>query len=255
VRPELRAPLADALLALADDEMILAHRDSEWTGHAPILEEDIAFANIALDEMGHACVWYRLVAELRGEDPEGTPDRLVFRRPAEGFRNIRLVELPKGDWAFTIVRQFLFDSAEQVRLQGLAHSRHAPVAQAAAKILIEERYHDRHLRAWVPRLALGTPESRARMQSALDQAWPFALQIFQPLPGESSLTEAGVWPESTGLGAAWTNAMVDFLVECGLEVPARTPPDDGGRQVHTEHLEPLLAEMQSVARLEPEGRW
>jgi ring-1,2-phenylacetyl-CoA epoxidase subunit PaaC len=255
VKSELRLALAEAMLALADDEMILAHRDSEWTGHAPILEEDIAFANIALDEMGHAALWYRLVAELRQEDPERLPDRLVFQRPAEGFRNVRLVEQPKGDWAFTIVRQFLFDSAEQVRLRALSENPTAPIAQAAVKISNEERYHLRHLRAWVTRLAGGTPESRQRTQAALDQVWPLARQLFQPLPLEATLTEAGLWPSSTELGAQWQAEAAAFLTECGLAVPSKVPSDDGGRQVHSAYLEPLVAEMQSVARLVPDGEW
>ena len=255
MNPGLHFSLAEALLALADDELILAHRDSEWTGHAPILEEDIAFANIALDELGHAALWYRLVADLRGEDAERYPDRLVFHRPAGGFRNVRLVEQPKGDWAFTILRQFLFDSAEQVRLKALADHPQASLAQTAVKILTEERYHLRHLRAWVTRLALGTPESRRRMQAALDQLWPLARQLFQPLPDEPLLVEAGAWPASSALATEWQAEAMDFLTECGLTIPAPIPPDESGRQIHTAYLEPLLAEMQSVARLEPQGEW
>jgi ring-1,2-phenylacetyl-CoA epoxidase subunit PaaC len=255
VNPEQRADLADALLALADDEMILAHRDSEWTGHAPILEEDIAFANIALDEMGHAGLWYRLVAALRDEDPEHYPDRLVFRRTAEAFRNTRVVEQPKGDWAFTIVRQFLFDSAEQVRLRALVDHPHGSLAQTAVKILNEERYHLRHQQAWVTRLAQGTDESRSRMQAALDELWPLAAQLFQPLPGEPALVDAGLWPPSTTLGEQWQSEAAGFLKECGLRVPSKIPPDAPGRHVHSEFLETLVSEMQSVARLEPEGEW
>jgi ring-1,2-phenylacetyl-CoA epoxidase subunit PaaC len=255
VKPHLQDLLAEALLALADDELILSHRDSEWTGHAPILEEDIAFANIALDELGHAALWYRLVADRRGEDVDRYPDQLVFHRAAESFRCVRLVEQPKGDWAFTIVRQFLFDSAEQVRLKALADHPQASIAQTAAKILNEERYHLRHLRAWVTRLARGTPESRHRMQAALDQLWPLADQLFQPLPGEAILVEGGGWPASPLLGAEWKAQAMDFLKECGLTIPALPSPDESGRHVHSAHLEPLLAEMQSVARLEPQGEW
>jgi ring-1,2-phenylacetyl-CoA epoxidase subunit PaaC len=255
VNPEQRADLADALLALGDDEMILAHRDSEWTGHAPILEEDIAFANIALDEMGHAGLWYRLVTALRDEDSERYPDRLVFRRTAEAFRNTRMVEQPKGDWAFTIVRQYLFDAAEQVRLRALADHPHGSLAQTAAKILNEERYHLRHQQAWVTRLAQGTEESRRRTQAALDALWPLAAQLFQPLPGEPALVDAGLWPSSTILGEQWRSEAAGFLKECGLTVSLMLPPDEQGRQIHSEFLEPLLAEMQSVARLEPEGEW
>jgi ring-1,2-phenylacetyl-CoA epoxidase subunit PaaC len=255
VTPELRRPLAEVVLALADDEMILAHRDSEWTGHAPILEEDIAFANIALDEMGHAQLWYRLVAEARGEDPETLPDRLVFHRPASEFRNVRLVEWPKGDWAFTTVRQFVFDLAEQVRLRVLADHRLPSVAHTAAKILNEERYHERHSRAWVRRLALGTPESHRRMQAAVDTIWPMAHQLFQELPGEAQLAEAGEWPASAPLGEVWRSQAEDFLQECDLALPAGEGRDRGDRTVHSEHLSHLVTELQSVARLEPEGQW
>jgi ring-1,2-phenylacetyl-CoA epoxidase subunit PaaC len=254
LKPELRVPLANALLAIADDEMVLAHRDSEWTGHAPILEEDIAFANIALDEMGHASLWYRLVAEVRGEDPEQLPDRLVFHRPAEAFRNVRLVEHPRGDWAFTTVRQFLFDLSEQVWLRALADHRRPSLAQTASKILIEERYHERHSRAWVRRLALGTAESHRRMQAALDDLWPMALQLFQPMADEAALQEAGLWPSSARLGDEWQSQALEFFRECEVTVP-KGHPDGRDRRVHTEHLGRLLEEMQSVARLEPQGEW
>ena len=255
MNPDLQPLLADALLGLADDEMILGHRDAEWTGHAPILEEDIAFANIALDEMGHAGLWYRLVAELRGEDPETFPDRLVFHRAPDEFRCIRMVELPKGDWAFTIVRQFLFDSAETVRLQALQQSRHQPLAQAAAKISVEERYHDRHLRAWVRRLGLGTEESHLRMQTALDALWPYVRQLFEPQPGEGELTAAGLVPASEGLGRAWQGVVAAALSDAGLAMRNGQPEIVDGRDRHTRHLQPLLAEMQSVARLESYASW
>ena len=255
MRPELRPLLAEALLGLADDEMILAHRDSEWTGHAPILEEDIAFANIALDEMGHAGIWYRLVAELRREDADAYPDRLVFHRAPDEFRCVRMVELPKGDWAFTIVRQFLFDSAEIVRLRALGTSHHPPLAKAAAKIAIEERYHDRHLRAWVRRLGLGTEESHSKMQAALDQLWPYTGQLFEPPSSESELAAAGLFPASEAMAAEWEGGAAAALADAGLEMPAGKPVSNGGRMRHTEYLEPLLSEMQSVARLEPQASW
>jgi ring-1,2-phenylacetyl-CoA epoxidase subunit PaaC len=255
VNPELKSPLAEVLLALADDEMVLAHRDSEWTGHAPILEEDIAFANIALDEMGHAALWYRLVAELRGEDPEQLPDRLIFHRPAQAFLNVRMVEQPKGDWAFTIVRQFLFDAAEQVRLKALVDHPLPSVAHAAAKILKEERYHERHSRAWVRRLGLGTQESRKRMSAALDVLWPMAQQLFQTIPAEAGLAESGTWPASLALAGEWRGQASGFLEACGLAVPATVLQDGDDRRIHTVHLGPLVAELQSVARLEPEAEW
>ncbi|MCL4257815.1 MAG: phenylacetate-CoA oxygenase subunit PaaC [Anaerolineales bacterium] len=151
--------LSGYLIALADDELILGHRDSEWTGHAPILEEDIAFANLALDEIGHAKLWYELAADLLGEDKTTYPDKLVyFREPAQ-FRNMQLVELPKGDWAFSTLRQYLFDAFEALRLEALSQSSYTPLAEIAARIRTEELYHLRHSQAWVPRLGLGTQDS------------------------------------------------------------------------------------------------
>lgn len=252
---ELRRAAAAYLLSLADDEMILAHRNSEWAGHAPILEEDIAFANLALDEMGHAGLWYRLHAELEGEDVEVHPDRLVFGRPADAFRNAPLVELPKGDWAFSMLRQFLFDAAERAWLEGLARSRHAPLAASARKIQTEERYHDQHTRAWVLRLGLGTDESHARMQRALDSLWPFSLELLEARPGEALVTAANLAPEAGDVLALWREDVGQHLARAGLEPPEAPSPTGFGRDRHTPHLAELLEEMQSVARLEPEGTW
>src|SRR5258708_18951852 len=175
--------VAAYLLALADDELILGPRDSEWTGHAPILEEDIAFANIAQDEIGHASLWYGLAHGLGGAET----DRMVFFRSPGEYRNAPLVELPKGDWAFSMLRQYLFDAAEAERLPLLAASSHRPLAEAAAKIRTEEIYHLRHTRAWIERLAQGTNESRNRVQAALDLLWPYALQLFRPASCEPEL--------------------------------------------------------------------
>lgn len=241
--------LAHYLLALADDELILAHRNSEWTGHAPILEEDIAFANIALDEMGHAQLWYQRVEALTGQ----TPDALAFFRAAPAFRCAQLVELPKGDWAFSMVRQYLFDAAETVRLPALAASAWPPLAETAAKIRTEEIYHYRHTAAWVRRLGLGTAESQRRMQAALDSLWPFALQLFVPLPEEGKLFASGLVPPAEAMQAEWEALVVPFMTSSGLGVPAGREPAATNRAIHSDHLPELLAEMQSVARLEAPG--
>lgn len=241
--------LAGCLLALADDELILAHRNSEWTGHAPILEEDIAFANIALDEMGHAHLWYQRVHDLTGQ----APDDLVFFREAPAFRCAQFAELPKGDWALTMLRQYLFDAAETVRLPALAGSSWPPLAETAAKIRTEEIYHYRHTAAWVRRLGLGTDESHRRMQTALDTLWPFALQLFVPLPGESDLSAGGFVPPCSAIQAGWEALVVPHLTGSGLSVPATRQPAATDRMVHTDCLPALLSEMQSVARLESPG--
>jgi ring-1,2-phenylacetyl-CoA epoxidase subunit PaaC len=247
VKEALRARIG----ALADDEMILAHRNSEWAGHGPILEEDIAFANIALDEMGHASTWYGLLQELTGADP----DRIVFFRDAGDYRNVQMVELPKGDWAFSMLRQYLFDAAEMVQLGHLAQSAYCPLAEAAAKIRTEEIYHLRHTGQWVKRLGLGTEESQGRMQRALDELWPYAQQLFVPLPGEALLVEAGMVVAAAVLGEAWRQIVKGHLEESGLHVPDRNRPPTTNRAEHTEHLPVLLAEMQIVARLDPEAEW
>lgn len=245
------AALADQLLAMADDELILGHRNSEWTGHAPILEEDIAFANIAQDEIGHAATWYGLLNTITGQDP----DELVFFRDAGAYRNIQMVELPKGDWAFTMLRQYLFDEAEAVRLAALETSRYGPLAQAAAAIRPEETYHLRHTGLWVRRLGQGTQESRRRMQAALDGLWPFAFQMFVPLPQESRLVENGYIPAVGDLSQAWQERVGRVLAECGLRMPGASAPATLCRDDHTPHLVELLAQMQQVARLDPQAEW
>lgn len=242
--------LAAKLLAMGDDELILGHRDSEWCGHAPILEEDIAFANIALDEIGHAMIWYGLHAEIIGEDRETYPDRLTYWREASEWRCARLVELPKGDWAFTMVRQFLYDTYEAVMLKQLAGGAYAPLAEAAAKIRKEEIYHLRHTRAWARRLGLGTEESCRRMQIALDAVWPAALQLFEPMGGDEALIQDGIVPELSEVRSAWEGDIRPWLTDSGLIVPG-TMPVTGGRNQHTEHLAPLLEDLQQVARQHP----
>jgi ring-1,2-phenylacetyl-CoA epoxidase subunit PaaC len=250
-----RVALAGKLLAMGDDELILGHRDSEWTGHAPILEEDIAFANIAVDELGHAKTWYTLLAELGGQDPLTYPDELVFFRDAAAYRSAYLVELPKGDWAFSLLRQYLFDAAEMARLPRLAESGYRPLAEAAAKIRKEEVYHYRHTRAWVERLALGTEESRRRLQAALDGLWRYTPQLFAALPDEALLVEAGLAPNLDEVYAAWQALALPTLKETGLTIPNVRDSVVAPREEHSQHLPALLAEMQEVARLERGVEW
>ncbi|MFC4427690.1 1,2-phenylacetyl-CoA epoxidase subunit PaaC [Deinococcus navajonensis] len=246
--PELRAALIEKLTALADDEIILAHRDSEWTGHAPILEEDIALANIAQDELGHATLFLELRRELDGSEA----DQLAFFRDAAEYRCARLVELPRGDWALTMLRQFLFDAYEALWLDEARASTYAPLAEVAAKAVREERFHLQHSALWVERLALGTDESRRRIQNALDELWPFVSQLFAPLPGEDLLAAAGLVPDLGRVRERWDGVVLPHLTsKCGLTRPAVAEGAPEGRGVHTEHLPALLAEMQAVARAHP----
>lgn len=246
------AALTAKLLALADDEYILGHRDSEWTGHAPILEEDIAFANIAQDELGHAILWYNALQTLTGQEP----DALAFFRAADHWRNAPLCELPKGDWALSMLRQYLFDAAELVRLEQTVQSSDSTVAEISAKIRPEEIYHYRHTSNWVKRLGLGTGESHNRMQTALDSLWPYAFQLFDPLPGEEELVQARIMPSPADQLVAWQAVVVPWLSDSGLQVPRSVTNPQVSRTLHSPHLGILIEEMQSVAHLEgPEVKW
>ena len=249
------------LLAMADDELCLGHRDAEWTGHAPIIEEDIAFANIAQDEIGHALIWYQLREQLGGENP----DDLAFLRGPEEFTCCHLVEQPKGDFAFTIVRQFLFDAAEKVRLEALRTSSHVPLREAAEKILPEEEYHLLHTRSWVERLGNGTEESHRRMSAALEVAFPLALGLFEPPEGEPELVAEEVFPGNEPLQDSWLRLVVPVLQDASLMPPVEradagwTPSCSavcGGRRgQHTPALTQLLADFQQVRRTDPVAAW
>ncbi len=239
------------LLALADDQLLLSHRNSEWIGHAPILEEDIALANIAQDELGHATLFYNLYGDLTGDDP----DTLVFFRDAADFRHVQMVEYPRGDWAFTMLRQYLFDAAEMTLLARLVDSSYKPLAETAVKMRNEELYHFRHTSAWMKRLGLGTAESHRRSQSALDALWPLAQQLFVPLPGQTSLEKAGIVPGAEVWREAWLAVVRPFLAHCNLTPPATDTPPTTSRTTHSAYLAPLLADLQKVARLEPDAEW
>lgn len=245
--------LANYLIALADDELILGHRDSEWTGHAPILEEDIAFANIALDEIGHARLWYELAADELGADRSRFPDQQVYFRSAPDWRCLQLVELPKDDWAFSMLRQYLFDSFEKFRLEGLVTSPSKPLADVAVRIRNEEIYHLRHTQAWVLRLGQGTDESHQRMQAALNELWPYAQGLGAPMPGELELI--GMLPKSNELFEKREAEVTKFLRSSGLEIPIPATRVDVDRAVHSEYFPALIADLQEVAQVDPEAQW
>ncbi len=243
--------LADYLFALADDELVIGHRASEWTGLGPILEEDIAFSSIAQDELGHALTLYTLLADLG----LGDPDDLAFLRSPDAFRNAQLCEAPRGDFAFSLVRQYLYDLAEAVRLDALTQSGYAPLAQAAVKMRQEEKYHLMHGRTWLQKLALGSDEARARVQAALDIAYPAASGLFEPLAQEDGLVGAGIVPSSARLRARWHELADGFLTSAGLTLPPGESMLGGRRGEHTEHLVQLLDAMQALYRTDPTASW
>lgn len=250
MRSEVREALIAKLTALADDELILAHRNSEWVGHGPILEEDIALANIVQDELGHATLWYGLRQQLDGSDP----DQLAFFRDANQYRCCELVELPKGDWAFTMLRQYLFDLYETLWLEAVRHSTYQPLADAVQKIIREERFHLQHTRAWIERLGQGTEESNRRLQQALEMQWGYAQQLFVPIPGEELLVAEGIVPDLAPIKERWLEHSTPHLQAAGLQLPINPGYQPTSRAYHTEHLWGILAEMQSTARWDAEAK-
>jgi ring-1,2-phenylacetyl-CoA epoxidase subunit PaaC len=251
-RPGVREALVEVLLAVADDELVIGHRHSEWTGLGPDIESDVALSSLAQEELGHARLFYEQVADLTG----GDPDTLAFGRPADQFRNTVLVERPNGDWADTLVRLVLYEYAEQVRLDALAASSLSPLAELAAAVRREERYHRMYGEQWLRRLAAATADSRARVQAAVERLWPQTADLFDPPAGvEAAAGLLAVDPDT--LRSRWRQAVVPFLEGLGLVVgsdPVRVGP--GGRSGrHTPDLQRLLDEMTSVWRLEPGSRW
>src|SRR5574337_638262 len=206
--------LKELLFRLADDEVIIGHRNAEWTGRGPILEEDIAFSSMAQDEIGHAQIYYSLLHELG----EAEPDQLAFNRDAAEFRCAQLVELPKGDWAFSVARQFLYDAAEAVRLAALSRSSYQPLAQAARKFAGEEKYHFMHGQSWIANLGKATPESRARLQAALDQAFPYALGLFETTEADAAMVGAGLQAPESELKKEWLALIAPIVADAGLKL-------------------------------------
>ena len=247
-----REALIHLLYRMADDEFIIGHRNSEWTGHGPILEADIAFSSMAQDEMGHARVYYQMLQQLGERDP----DTLAFGRKSREFRCASLVCLPKGDWAFSILRQFLYDSAETVRLSALTECAVVPLAQLAVKLRSEEKYHLMHGRSWVLRLGNSTEESHGKMQSALDYAYPHALGLFEPSEYDEPLAQAGISPREDELRRQWESAVAPVLVDAGLDVPETAEAVYGGRVGrHPAALKELLDAMTLVYNIDPSAKW
>ncbi len=248
----VREALAVYLLAIADDELILGHRHSEWTGFAPDIESDVALSSIAQEEMGHAKLFYEQVCGLAG----GDPDTLAFGRSPEAFRNAVLVERPNDDWGFSIVRLFLYDRADAVRLAQLAGGSVRPLADLARALHREEKYHLMFGQQWLERLAEATDVSRERMQAALDRAWPEAVAVFEPVQGHNLLVDAGVIQGNLpAQGGQWRSEVVPVLERMGLRVQANENGVGGRAGQHTGNLQQLVEEMTSVWRSEPGAKW
>ncbi len=246
--------IKDLLYRLADDKLILGHRHSEWIGMGPILEEDIAFASMAQDEVGHAQCYYQLLHELG----EGHPDEVAFTRQTEAFRCCHLVELPSQDYAFSLVRHFLFDMADKVRLSHLRRSKYPHLAELATKLAREEKYHEMHAKTFLRQLSQANEDARARMQAALDEAYPMAFGIFEPTIFTETLSNQGIQPLEDALMKEWRTLVEPLLIEAGLTLPSTADFLDyfGGRSGrHTPHLAPLVAEMTEVFAIDPAAKW
>ncbi len=245
--------LFEYLLRLGDDRLVLGHRLSEWCGHGPMLEEDIALANVALDLIGQATHFLHLAGQVEGKGRD--EDALAYFRDAIDYRNLNLVELPNGDYGRTIVRQFLFDAWSVLLLDHLQRAAYTELAGIAAKAYKEARYHVRHSGEWVLRLGDGTEESHRRTQAALDELWPYTGELFET-DEVDRLLAGTIAPDPATLQPAWREVVTDVVRRATLTLPTEGYMHTGGRQGrHTEHLGHLLAEMQILARSHQGAKW
>lgn len=246
--------LKELLYKMADDQLILGHRNSEWTGMGPLLEEDIAFSSIAQDKIGHSLALYTMLQELGEQDP----DTVAFTRNASQFHNCLLVELPNAEYDFSLIRHFLYDTAEAIRFEALTQSSYEPLAQLSVKIRGELRYHTLHANTWIKQLGSATPESIERLQKALAYAMPFALGIFEESPYENEIIASGIFEGEQKLKEKWLVQVEKILSQTNLHFPdvKIIIPNLGGRiGKHSEHLQPLLDEMSEVFKIDPNAEW
>lgn len=247
-------PRCGYALHLGDNALVLGQRLGEWVGHAPELEEDLGFANIALDLIGQTRYLFSYAAALEGEGR--SEDDLAFMRDPDDFMNLNLVEQPNRDFGYTIVRQFLFDAWQLELFERLQSSRETPLAELAAKALKETRYHWRFSSGWLVRLGDGTQESHRRVQDALDALWWFTHELFTPGDVDRAAAEAGFAPDVAALRAPWLARVEPVLQEAALVRPEDVAHAWHGKQGrHSEHLGHLLAGMQYLQRAYPGARW
>lgn len=252
--PELRQLLYDYTLQLADTSLILGHRLSEWCGHGPILEQDIAVSNIALDLIGETRSFYQYAAALEGKGR--TEDDLAYLRDAVEYKNPLLVEQPNGDFGHTILRQFLYDSFHYLLLEQLQKSPDPNLAAIAAKSFKEASYHLKWSSEWVIRLGDGTEESKQRMENALEVLWPYSGELFMPTEAEKALQDQGYIPRYEDLKPAWDQQVQQVFAEATLLLPQKVWMQKGGKWGrHSEHLGYILAELQYLQRAYPGQQW
>jgi len=246
--------LKELLYKMADDQLILGHRNSEWTGMGPLLEEDIAFSSMAQDKIGHSLAIYTLLHQLGEQDP----DTVAFTRNANQFHNCVFVELPNGEYDFSLIRHFLYDTAEALRFELLTQSSYEPLAQLALKIKGELRYHTLHANTWIKQLGSATEESISRLQQSLEIALPYALGMFEESLYEKDLITSGIFIGENELKNQWMKKIGEMIALTQLHHPgwsALSPVIGGRTGKHSEHLQPLLTEMSEVFRIDPTAQW
>lgn len=248
------AAIKEFLYKVADDQLIIGHRNSEWTGLGPILEEDIAFSSIAQDKIGQSAAIYGILHELG----EADPDTVAFTRNANQFHCNQLVEYPIGEYDFSLIRHFLFDHAEWHRFNMLAESTFEPIAKLARKFKGEIKYHIMHADVWVTKLGNATEEAHNRMQNTLNETFNLALGIFEPGDNDALLAEKGIFIGEKALQERWLESVSDIVEKASLKLPEQSSwaPVYGGRKgQHSEHLQPLLDEMTEVFQIDPSAEW
>jgi ring-1,2-phenylacetyl-CoA epoxidase subunit PaaC len=247
-------PLVLYTLRRADDALILGHRLSEWCGHAPMLEEDMALANMGLDLLGQARELYSYAAQVEGSGND--EDKLAYLRDVRQYRNLLLVEQPNGDFAHTMVRQFFYAVFADLYWRAMMRSKDATLAAIAAKSEKESAYHVRHASEWILRLGDGTEESHSRAQEAIDDLWAFTGEMFAVDDGERSLIDSAIAVDPAALRPQWLKTVSGIVNEATLALPASGWMQQGGRSGrHSEHLGHLLSELQSMQRTFPGVTW
>jgi ring-1,2-phenylacetyl-CoA epoxidase subunit PaaC len=247
-------PLVLYTLRRADDALILGHRLSEWCGHAPMMEEDMALANIALDLLGQARELYSYAAKAEGKGND--EDKFAYLRDVRQYRNLLLAEQPNGDFARTMVRQFFYSAFADLYWRAMMRSSDATLAAIAAKSEKESAYHLRHSSEWIVRLGDGTDESHARAQDAIDELWAYTGEMFAVDDSERGLIDAGIALDPAGLKPQWLKTVTGVVAEATLTLPKNEWMQQGGRVGHhSEHLGHLLSELQSVQRSFPGATW
>ncbi|HTD92763.1 MAG TPA: 1,2-phenylacetyl-CoA epoxidase subunit PaaC [Chitinophagaceae bacterium] len=246
--------LNEYILLHADNTLIIGHRNSEWCGHGPILEQDIAISNISLDLIGQARNFYQYAAQLRNDG--STEDSFAYLRDVREFRNCLLVEQPNGDWAQTILRQFFFSNYQHVLYSELQGSSDLELAAIAEKALKEVTYHLRWSSEWVIRLGDGSGESNERMQKAVANLWSYTGELFMPAPCEKMAAEQKIAPDLLSLKPKWEQRVKEVFAEATLPFPGAGFMHSGGKEgKHTEHLGYILAELQFMQRSYPNAQW